>query len=64
MDLKAKIIWWCTAKRKKPYHLTKISGVHHSIIYRFLDGKDMLLGNAVKIDKAIDKDLSSHSPLE
>jgi hypothetical protein len=37
--------------------LTELSGVHHSIVYRYLKGKDMLLGNAKLIEAAIDKDL-------
>ncbi|MHC4183582.1 MAG: hypothetical protein ACYSR0_09560 [Planctomycetota bacterium] len=57
MDLKSKIRLWCTATGKKPYKLTELSGVHHSIVYRYLKGKDMLLGNAKLIEAAIDKDL-------
>lgn len=58
MELKAKIKMWCKATGKKPYHLTELSDVHHSIIYRYLNGKDMLHDNAMKIERAINRDLS------
>ena len=58
MDLKQKIRLWCTAKNKKAYHLQALTGVHFTSIYRYLNGKDMLHENAVKIEEAINKDLS------
>ena len=58
MDLKTKIKYWCNINEKKAYHLAGLCGVHHSIIYRYLSGKDILHETAVKIDAFINKDLS------